>query len=98
MGTKRDRAMTLEALYQQLGSLTPEQRANKAMCVGDDKGWYLETVEVLADDQVNPSGDGMEPRMEWMKEAVAHEDYTQEEAEAEPIVVPKGHPLLVIVE
>lgn len=96
MAFKREQAITWAVILEKLIKLTPEQLAHPVLTTGDDRGDYVGAFEVLADDQVNPSGDGMEPRTEWIKEVVTHEGYTQEDAEAEHIVAPKGMPMLVI--
>lgn len=54
--------MTYQELYEELRKLTPEQRQQEARICGIDRpGMKIGEIWIVEEDQVNPSGDGMEP-------------------------------------
>jgi hypothetical protein len=98
---REERAVTYAELRDQLNRLTPEQLGMTAVWCGEDRGGAVRFLEVLAEDHINPSGDGMEPLSLYAKERAAEQDITVEEAERliraeERVVAPKGQLLLVV--
>lgn len=52
---------TLADLKTQLEKLTPEQLQQPVRWSGEMRGGTIDTVWVLSEDHINPSGDGLEP-------------------------------------
>jgi hypothetical protein len=91
---KRKPAMTLGALLDALQKLTPEQLAMPACWCGDSRGGQIQCVEILTEDQINPSGEGMEPVSSYQPGGEHYEEGMDILAD-EPIVARKGQMLLM---
>lgn len=74
--------LTWRELKDQIGSFTEDQLDTKVMC--SDGGFAMQ-IEVMAEDHINPSGEGWEPRSLYGSEA-----------DEEPVVAAKGQPILVV--
>lgn len=93
--------MTYAELKEQIDKLSTEQLAMKVVWCGEMRGGEVRHFEVLDEDQINPSGDGMESVSLYAKERAAEQDISIEEAEKltrdeEDIVAHKHQPLLVV--
>jgi len=89
---------TYANLLTQLQQLTPEQLAVRVRWCGDQRGGVIDGIEILKEDQCNPSGDGWEPKSEVIKQQIEQgetETVAQSFAEYE-IVCRAGTPLLIV--
>ncbi len=75
--------MTWRELKAEIEKLTDSQLDMKVLWCGVDRGGVVNSVEVLQEDHINPSGDAWEP-------ISAYPEYADEE----PIVGVKGQPIL----
>lgn len=94
--------MTYAELKEQLDKLTPDQLAMKVVWCGEMRGGEVKGFEVLDEDQIDPSGDGMEPVSLYAKERAAEQDISIEEAEKltreEEGIIAHKHQLLLLVD
>jgi hypothetical protein len=78
-------------LKARLDQMTPEQLAMPVYWVGEDRGAPIVGLEMLNEDHINPSGDGMEPLSAYADD----EDFEAIKAE-QPVVARKGQLLLLV--
>ena len=74
--------ITYGELKEFLAALTEDQLAQEVKILGESDCWRISGVEILTEDHINPSGDGMEPISAY-KDA-EYDDYDKE------VVAPKG--------
>lgn len=58
--------MTYQELYEQLGSLTPEQRQQEAELMTEQGIFSVTDLWVAAEDHINPTGEGAEPKSNYL--------------------------------
>jgi len=80
--------MTFRELKAALDTMTDEQLNYDAHWCGEDRGGVVGSVWIVDEDQVNPSGDGMEPVSTYAE--------SPEYVTDEPVVARKGQPLLMV--
>ena len=80
--------MTFRELKAALELMSEEQLNYEVHWCGEDRGGKVGSVWVVDEDQINPSGDGMEPVSTYADKP----EYVQDE----PIVAHKGQPLLMV--
>lgn len=79
---------TYRTLRDTIATLTDEQLDMEVIWAGDGRGGKLSGIWVVEEDQINPSGDGMEP-------VSAYDDDSDFDASDEPIVCEKGTVILI---
>ena len=77
--------MKYSDLLIQLQRMTPEELKQDVAVIAERGGGFVESVWTADEDQINPSGEGIEPVSAYEDEDVRHES----------VVVPKGRVLLV---
>lgn len=87
--------MTFGELQAALAAMTPEQLAMRVHVCGEDRGGRVSALEILAEDQVNPSGDGMEPISLYRPGGANYEEGMNIDEE-ELVVARKGQGLLLL--
>lgn len=95
------KAITFAELKLHLDAMTPEQLAYPVMWRGEERGGPVIRIKILEDDQINPSGDGMEALSGYVDAVMEDEGISREEAERvaraeESIVAHKGQTLLLV--
>lgn len=89
--------VTYATLKQVVNQMTPEQLAMPIIITGEG-GPHIVNVWTAEQDQINPSGDGMEGVEDYKKFLVEEEGMTEEEADQivrdEPVVARKGQVFL----
>jgi hypothetical protein len=87
--TKR-KPLTLADIAARILALAPEQQAQPALWYGEERGGAIYSIHVLADDYINPSGDGWEPVSFYAQRRDEHPD-----VDLTDIVARKGDVFLV---
>jgi hypothetical protein len=105
---ERDSAMTWRQLKEKIATLDERQLDMKVMWAGEERGGFVQAVDVLDEDHINPSGDAWEPKSVYLDplrkslEACEEEDVAKrireeiEEYEGEEIVGAKGQAILTV--
>jgi hypothetical protein len=93
--------VTYASLKQVVNQMTPEQLAMPVILTGDG-GPYVVDVWTAEQDQVNPSGDGMENAEDYRRHLIEEDGMPPEEADQivqhEPVVARKGQVFLTTAE
>ena len=79
--------MKYSDLLIQLQRMTPEELKQDVAVIAERGGGFVESVWTADEDQINPSGEGIEPVSTYEDE--------DEDVSHESVVVPKGRVLLV---
>lgn len=79
---------TYRELKDILNSLSEEQLNNEVMWAGDSRGGKIGSVWIAEEDQINPSGDGLEP-------VSAYDNDPDFDATEESVVCKKGTLILL---
>jgi hypothetical protein len=79
---------TFRDLKKVLDTLTEEQLNMEVRWAGDSRGGTMDSIWIVEEDQINPSGDGMEP-------VSAYDNDPDFDATDEPVVCKKGTVLLL---
>lgn len=88
---------TFEDLKTFVNSLSQSQLYSPIYIVGEERGFPLTGVCVCSQDYINPSGEGIEPRADYLPGGqFAEDDEAKEILETEKIVCIKGQPFLLI--
>ena len=81
---------TYRDLKNALSTFSDKQLDQNAICCGeDDLALRVEKVWIVEEDQINPSGDGMEP-------VSSYKDDPDFDLEQECVVCEKGTPVLIL--
>lgn len=81
---------TYRELKNIIGTFSEEQLDQSVICCGEaDNSLRVEKVWIVEEDQINPSGDGMEP-------VSAYIDDPDVDVEGEFVVCAKGTPILLL--
>jgi hypothetical protein len=83
-----EKKFTYRDLKQMINYLTEEQLDLQVRWAGDGRGGTLDKLWIVEEDQINPSGDGMEP-------VSAYDNDPDFDASDEAVVCPKGSVLLL---
>jgi len=62
---KDQKSMTCGELKQFLSTLTEDQLAQEVKVSGEKDCWWISGTDILTEDHINPSGEGMEPLSDY---------------------------------
>jgi len=105
---ERDKAMMWRQLKDKIATFDDAQLDMKVMWAGEERGGFVQAVDVLTEDHINPSGDVWEPKSVYLgplEEALAGCENEHERAEIideiaecndEEIVAEKGQAVLSV--